>query len=323
MSVLNRDQILERLTKNSPGPEIFLPGTWRESQIRSAGYDLRVDSAVRAKNKKVFPGGKDVGEFLYLEPGDSAFVLSLEQFIMPWDLAGNLGLRFRFAREGLSVLTGLLVDPGYGHTFDGKVWKPEGAALHFFLVNIGADKISIRMGEEGDGVLSLQFLETKPTDQLKGVSAPDDVAPATALGVYREMGVLEKRLKKEKQKTKDKVGEIEKDLASLRAVVETTRSATENIVVFGVFLIAVTLIGVTATILFQTLAGDNISKIVDNINRIQLDGFSATAVTLASIFVIGAAIVALVAAFSLIFTAGFTDIRKRREEMRLPRRKKG
>ena len=218
MSVLNRDQILGRLT--DPEPEIFMPTTWRESQIRSAGYDLRVDSAVRAKNDEIFPEGKEVGEFLYLEPGDSAFVLSLEQFIMPWDLAGNLGLRFRFARQGLSVLTGLLVDPGYGFLPDGRDWKREGAALHFFLVNIGAEKISIRLGEEGDGVLSLQFLETVPTDHPKAISAPDDVAPATALGAYREIATLEKRLKKEKSKTKDRFSELENSVTSLREVVE-------------------------------------------------------------------------------------------------------
>lgn len=316
MSVLNRDEILKRLTQKDP--EIFMPGTWREDQIRSAGYDLRVDSAVRAKNDDIYPEGKDVGEFLYLQPGDSAFVLSLERFVMPWNLAGNLGLRFRFARQGLSVLTGLLVDPGYGFVSDGKKWKPEGAALHFFLVNIGAEKISIRLGEEGDGVLSLQFLQTKPTKHRTEVSAPDDVAPATALGVYREIGVLEKQFKKEKAKTRERFGEFEKDLNSLRAILETTRSATENIVVFGVFLIAVTLIGVTATILFQTLAGDNITKIVDNLNRIHLDGVGATTVTLAAIFVIGAAILAMVAAFSLIFTAGFADIKERRDGNRLP-----
>jgi deoxycytidine triphosphate deaminase len=312
VSVLNRDQILKRLNKRSP--EIFVPGTWRESQIRTAGYDLRVDSAVRALNKEIFPGGKYVGEILYLEPGDSAFVLSLEQFIMPWDLAGNLGLRFRFAREGLSVMTGLLVDPGYGFAQHGRDWKAEGAALHFFLVNIGAEKISIRLGEEGDGVLSLQFLETKPTRGRKEISAPDDVAPATALGVYREIGILEKRLKKEKDKSKEKFGELEQSVENLRAVVETTRSATEHIVVFGVFLVAVTLIGVSATILVETLAGDNISTIIDNINRIHLDGTSATLVTLASILVIGVAIVALVAAFSFIFSAGFAGVRRRLRE---------
>jgi deoxycytidine triphosphate deaminase len=312
MSVLNRDQILERL--NDPHPEIFMPGTWRDSQIRAAGYDLRVDSAVRALNKDLFPHGKYVGEILYLEPGDSAFVLSLERFIMPWDLAGNLGLRFRFAREGLSVMTGLLVDPGYGFVRNGEGWEAEGAALHFFLVNIGAEKISIRLGEEGDGVLSLQFLETKATQRRREISAPNDVAPATALGVYREIGVLEKRLKKEKDKSKERFSELEQSVANLRAVVETTRSATENIVVFGVFLLAVTLIGVSATILVETLAGDNISKIIDNLNRIHLDGTSATLVTLASILVIGAAIVALITAFSIIFSASFTGVRRRRRE---------
>lgn len=313
MSVLNRDQILERLDKQDPGPEIFVPGTWRKGQIRSAGYDLRVDSDVRALNKKIFPNGKHVGEFLSLEPGDSAFVLSRERFIMPWDLAGNLGLRFRFAREGLSVLTGLLVDPGYGLVPDGEEWKREGAALHFFLVNIGAGKISIRLGEEGDGVLSLQFLEMKPTDERKEVSAPDDVAPATALGVYREIGILEKRLKKEKAKTKDKFGELKSEVESLRAVVETTRSATENIVVFGIFLLAVTMIGVSLTILVETLAGENLGKIIDNVNRIHLDGFSATLVVLTCILVIGLAVVALAAAFSAIFSAGFAEIRRRRQ----------
>jgi hypothetical protein len=59
--------------------------------------------------------------------------------------------------------------------------------------------------------------------------------------------------------------------------------------------------------------------IVDNINRIHLDGLSATLVVLACILVIGTAVVALSAAFSAIFSAGFAEIRRRREGRRLQR----
>ncbi|HEY6731153.1 MAG TPA: hypothetical protein VI039_09030 [Solirubrobacterales bacterium] len=303
MGLLNGEEILERLDHD----EIFLPGTWNEERIRLAGYDLRVSEEVRALNETIYPPGHRHGEELRLEPGDTAYGLSYERFLMPWDLAANLGLRFRFARLGLSVLTGLLVDPGFGWLVDGEGKpRPQGAALHFFLVNISDKDVSIRLGSEGDEVLSVQFLSTQELQEKKYTKPPGDVAPGAALWAYRNMRQLEKKLADEKKKRKRKLEELEQRIDNLQAVVQTTRSATENIVVFGIFLVCVTLIGVSATILLQGLASEHLGKIIEHLNQIHLDGLSATVITLAGILVVGAGLIALIAAFTRVFSAGLT-----------------
>lgn len=308
MSLLSGEQILERLGQG----EIFRSGTWREKQVRPAGYDLRISTEVRAFNNQIFSEGHEYGETLHLEPGDTAYVLSFERFCMPWNLAANLGVRFRFSRRGLSVLTGLLVDPGYGKKLVGNEWKPEGAALHFFVVNISADSIPIVLGPDGDAVLSVQFLETAELKQKKETSQPGDVEPSSALWAFHSMRSLQEQADQQRDRVDKEFEEVKKDMRQLTAIVERTHSATENIVVFGVFLLAVTLIGVTATILIQTLANRDLANIIDNLNRLDLQGFSATAVTLAAIFAIGASVVAMILAFTRGFAWVFGERMKER-----------
>jgi deoxycytidine triphosphate deaminase len=300
VSLLNREQILERLKRK----EIFISG-WGPEQVRPAGYDLRVATEVRAFNNTIFNEGHHYGETLKLEPGDTAYVLSFESFCMPWDLAANLGIRFRFARRGLSVLTGLLVDPGFGMKLNEGEWQPVGAPLHFFVMNIGADTIPIVLGRDGDAVLSLQFLETAEPEEKLETTVPGDVKPSSALWAFHSMRALRTQVKEGEEDTGKQFAELKTRIESLDAVMETTTSATQNIVVFGVFLLAATLIGVSATILIQTLASSNTALIVDNLNRIDPSGFDATLVALAMILAIGLCLVGLVLAFTRGFAWAF------------------
>lgn len=211
---------------------------------------------------------------------------------MPWDLAANLGTKFRFARLGLSVVTGLLVDPGYGQKGDGEEQPEEGHPLHFFVINIGSGDISIRLGQYGDDVLSIQFLKTAELAEKKFISPPRDVTPSAAVGVFKGMRTLEG------------------DIAKINTEMEGLRSATEYVVVFGVFLLAVSLIGVSATILFEALGSTHLSAIIHSINRIHLQGTSATVVTVAGL---AFSMVCVVAAI-LALTKGFAWALQRRSE---------
>lgn len=261
--------------------------------MRATGYDLRLDGRLRAFNDEIFDGGRNYGEILQLAPGDSACVVSFEHFLMPWDLAANLGTKFRFARLGLSVVTGLLVDPGYGLILDPEA-EQRGFPLHFFVMNIGAGDIPIRLGQDGDAVLSAQFLRTTELAERKFTPPPEDVRPSTAVGAFKGMRALD-----------DRVSEIDTEIEGLRELVHKTSSATEYVVVFGVFLVAVSLIGVSATILFEALGSTHLSEIVDNLNRIDLQGTSAAAVTIAALAFSAVCVLALVLALTKGFAWAF------------------
>lgn len=285
--VLNRPEIYDRLlgreTENDR-PEIFIPGTWRREQLRSAGYDLRVSTNVRALNHKIFPRDHQHGEKLVLEAGDTAFVLSVERFLMPWNIAANLGLRFRYAREGLSVLTGLLVDPGYGwRKIDGE-WVGEGAPLHFFLVNVGADPIPITLGEEGSEVLSVQFLHmaTVPEEEREEKLPPGDIAPDDALRTYRKIDEVKEALREEREANDKRLGGLEAQLGELASELRITRSASDNTVVFGIFILAITLIGVIVGGLLQWLSGNGVEEVVKRLNEFDPQGTEVALVAIAA-----------------------------------------
>lgn len=127
MSALSQVQILERLG------ELFRPGTYDEAKVHHARYDLRL-----AKNLLMIPVGtterqlvKDgdalgpaeyTGQTFTLQPGETAFLSPIEEFRMPHDLVGLLALRPKYAREGIILLSGQFVDPGYG----AETWTPGG-----------------------------------------------------------------------------------------------------------------------------------------------------------------------------------------------------
>ena len=299
MGLLNREQIFGRLKEG----EIFLPGTWRDEQVRLAGYDLRVSSEVRAFNGEVYEPGSDYGEVMVLDKGDSAYVLSQERFCMPWDLAANLGVRFRFARLGLSVMTGLLVDPGYGSSA-GKS-TTHGIPLHFFLINVGTGRIQINLGERGDAVLSIQFLETAPLKERRPTPEPGLIKPESSFGTLQGIRTVENRLEEEAEKVELEFQKLRGEITGLRDVVGGTSSAMENIVVFGVFLLSVSLIGVTTTIIFQMLASDQLADIVKHLNEVE--GAGAVIAGVGGGLAIVTCMVLLVVAVTKTFSNAFHD----------------
>lgn len=81
-------------------------------QIQPASYDLRVGhQGVTTSGKKVLDV-KTQG-YLALEPGDFAFVVTLESIQLDLRHTARLGLRSKYARKGLIATTGLQIDPGF------------------------------------------------------------------------------------------------------------------------------------------------------------------------------------------------------------------
>ena len=55
-----------------------------------------------------------------LRPGEVAFFSTAERLCIPWDVCANIGIKFGYARRGVLILTGLLVDPGFGLEREGE-----------------------------------------------------------------------------------------------------------------------------------------------------------------------------------------------------------
>lgn len=83
-----------------------------ESSLQPASYDFRIgrQAFVSSTREKV-----DVSQtgLIVIEPGDFAVVESIERVELGQQTAAMLGLRSEYARQGLLLLSGPQIDPGF------------------------------------------------------------------------------------------------------------------------------------------------------------------------------------------------------------------
>jgi len=108
--------------------------TFSSGSLESSSYDVRVG------RRGVLGGqGREIDlqtESLELEPGAYAGVVSLEKLILPTKIFARIGSKRALAYDGVILLTGSVVDPGYeGH-------------LLFGLYNASQRKVLIRLGRK-------------------------------------------------------------------------------------------------------------------------------------------------------------------------------
>ncbi|HEU5253427.1 MAG TPA: hypothetical protein VFU16_08915 [Solirubrobacterales bacterium] len=257
MSVLGRKEIKRRLKQGDRGcEEIFRGETWDKDCLRSAAYDLRI-----AKTYLITPGGtrywpkggpghcKMTAPF-ELKPGEVAFVSTVEKLVMPADLVGNIAPRFRRALEGILVMGGMLVDPGYT------------GRLHFQLANVGNKPFTITPGRTS--VAAIQFLP------VFEASSDLDRVPSSKH--------LLKQLFREEVKTepleqlayfsgvkdlKDEVKKLNKRIDDQEIALSSMHRSTEQLVVFGVFLVVITLFGIAIAALINSLSDGSVEEAKD------------------------------------------------------------
>lgn len=318
--MLARSRIEERLEEGW----IFRAGTWNAGCIRAAGYDLRVSSRylIAPSGKRYWPDGPDGQEErmerIVLKPGEVAFVSSVERVCMPLDLAGNIAQKFELARRGLLVMGGLLVDPGYGLELreDG-TWAPDhGERLHFQLANIGAEQLTIL--PERDKIAGMQFLNLdgdaigrdqeekdlyvpSSADLLETMFDRGDEEPVAPLAFFPRTRHLEVEVEGLKQES-DELG----------IKLESTRRSTDQLVVFGMFLLAITLFTVATAALIEALAGGEVIEAAQAVESADSGGqLSHDGLVVALILVCVVAIFCLAAIGNAIF---LLRGRKRRTE---------
>jgi deoxycytidine triphosphate deaminase len=252
MSVLGKQEILRRIkeeTDSNGRGGIFLKGTWDEERLRAAAYDLRVSPTylITPDGSRYWPkspGAKEHTASFKLDPREVAFVSSVECFSMPHDLAGNIATRFRVALEGILVMGGLLIDPRY-----------EGR-LHFQLVNIGEESIKIKPGTTS--VAAVQFLPV--------IGAVEDSKAPDSQGLLDELfyeGAEKKPLPQlaffsDVQTLKTDLGDVNDKVNEQAIELDSTRRSTDQLLVFGVFLVSITLFAVAIGVIVDALTGKSV-----------------------------------------------------------------
>ncbi|HEX6687064.1 MAG TPA: hypothetical protein VF085_00190 [Solirubrobacterales bacterium] len=279
--MLARNEICKRLVSPDAEKQIFRPHSWELSQVRGAAYDVRIapDFLITPDGTRYWPGAPERFQkrdaAFPLKRGDGAFVSSVEQLSMPWDLAGNIAPKFRFALAGLLIMGGMLVDPGYGRVqLEDGTWVPkeEGARLHFQLANIGAETIWIAPNEDSIAAIQLVALEGDPQREIReGVEG--DVAdlkvpssdrllqnlfyagadePFEPLAFFSSTAGLEERVEK-----------LNTSVEKGKARIEAGERSTDRLVVFGVFLIAITLFSAAIAAILGVFADGGSGASVD------------------------------------------------------------
>ena len=222
MAVLGRSELKRRFDEG-----VFVKGTWLEENLRGAAYDLRVagDYLILPDGKRYWSEGSDGHQrretTFWLKPGNVAFVTSVEELAMPDDLAANVAVKFRNSLDGILVMGGFLVDPGYV------------GRLHFQLANIGREPFQIE--PEKTSIAALQLLPLTGDAELDNHPPPDSErllrAMFNASVENEQLGplaffTLRKRVKK-----------LERRLDKGVADIDVTKRSMDALVVFGVIVI--------------------------------------------------------------------------------------
>jgi deoxycytidine triphosphate deaminase len=212
------DQAIDDLVQSGT---LIVKETFEPDALQPASYDLKIrrDGALFAGDQ--YPPDSDdrLPLRVQLEPGQAAMFSTTAMFCMPSQVAGNVTIKNRLATEGLMLLSGLLIDPGYGS--DDPVDGKQGCRLYLHVANIGRDRIDIYPEEEA--IARVQFLsvcggERASRPKIKASKWIDQIQPS--LGFLTEMKALQED-------------------------VTSTSSMVQNVVMLGFVVLGITLIGVS------------------------------------------------------------------------------
>lgn len=196
---------------------LITKGTFDASALESCSYDVRVGSwgVVGGSGQERDLTG-EAG--LELPPGGYAGLVSWERFRLPLDVFARLGAKRSYSYDGIILLTGALVDPGYeGH-------------LLFGVYNASQKKYVLRRGAK---ICTVVF-ERLPREVTKRVSSHPDLLqgriPDAFINKMANMEVLPWMQISERVK---QIEQITSDILDLKQryqdVLEPIRELTRNV----------------------------------------------------------------------------------------------
>ena len=232
--ILGHNEIHNRLTKG----EVFRKGTWDPGCVKEASYVLRIAAdgllldgkfyePFSKKKPNWFQQLTEPRNYIQIDPGKIAILSTLEELNMPPNLVGKIGIRLKFAHLGLTGLMGIQVDPLFGK-------DKEHERLYIRVANFGNDPIRL---SEGDGVFTFELHEVKGHVRPP-VEPREDSWPR-----------IKRTLKDLDDASWSYVTRVESDLS---AETQSVKDYFQPLVMFGVFLVAASILAAAIAVLVQT-----------------------------------------------------------------------
>ncbi len=232
--ILGHQKILTRLNCG----EVLRHGTWVKGSIKEASYALRVSGdGMMLGGRRYRPEKDQVDGTITIEPGEIAILSTLERLTMPGDLVGKIGIRFDYASQGLTGLMGIQVDPYFGQDNDRE-------RLYIRVANLANGPISIPIHAE---VFTLELHEVNE-------KVPEPSSPRIPMW-HR----IQENLASQQKPSWSYVTRVQSELSEQASILDKRlESETKNIrdylqpvVMFGIFLVAVTILGVCLTVILS------------------------------------------------------------------------
>ena len=222
--ILGHNEIHNSLTKG----EIFRNGTWDPDCVKEASYALRVAPDGLILDGKPFrPNDQRIEGSIVIEPGKIAVLSTVERLNMPRDLVGKIGVRHKYASQGLIGLMGIQVDPYYGQNQDDE-------RLYIRVSNVGSDNVRIPVSDE---------VFTFEIHSVLGYVPP---RPEPRISMWLR---LQETLAQQTFSSDSNISQVNADLMRLRSDVSGIRDYLQPLVMFGIFLIAITILGVALAVI--------------------------------------------------------------------------
>ena len=219
--ILGGNEIRQQLCNG----RIFRDGTWADGSIKEASYALRIaDDGLLIDGKFFDPGKHYPKAFIEIAPGQIAILSTIERMNMPKDLVGKLGIRLKYALQGLTGFMGIQVDPLYG-------FGKECERLFIRVANFGNESIRLMPGDE------VFTFELQEVSEIKPSPSKED----TWLRIKNE-------LRHQSNLSWSYVTRVEHDLSEQTGNI---RDNLQPLVMFGVVLVAVTILGVVIVTLLR------------------------------------------------------------------------
>ena len=220
--ILGKDAIRERLNNG----EVFKDGTWVEESIMEASYALRVASdGLLLGGKRYKPDEESIEGRIEIKPGEIAILSTKERLNMPGDLVGKLGIRFDYASQGLTGLMGIQVDPYFG-------LGREDERLYIRVANLGNETVPIHPGAD---------VFTFELHKVEG-SVPAPSTPRLPMW-HRLQDILAGQSNISWSFVTRVQHNVEDTQQQVRSAREEIRDYLQPLVMFGIFLVAVTILG--------------------------------------------------------------------------------
>ena len=217
--ILSGKEIQKRLKDK----QIFREGTWDKECIAEVSYTLRIaNDGLLISGTFYDPGIPYKGGYIEIEPGEIAILSTKERLNMPDNLMGKIGIRLEYALQGLTGLMGIQVDPLYGH-------DKEAERLFIRVANFGNEPIRL---SPGDKVFTFELHEVS-----------GDVPRISKESSWPR---IKRSLRHQRDVSWSYVTRVQENLD---LETQNIRQYHQPLVMFGIFLLAVTILGVALSVI--------------------------------------------------------------------------